>query len=187
MNAEQLIHEVETKGARLVANGALLELDVPTTFPEDLVQKLRQHKAEVLAALALRHEPHGSNPALPQASQLLDRLLAWAGGSAARWVSMRDTLLRTYSPSWERVDARDILVAWLGARVAVAQAQHELERLEQIRRPLTRGEQASKGGRKADISYYGRVAKHLEQRVPMALLADPAAARTIRALTKRTG
>lgn len=96
-----------------------------------------------------------------------------------RVMSILLRLLRIYAPRWEHIDARDLLVAWAAARLALTRAKCELRRYESLRRPLTRRELDAKGGRQADVSFWGRLSQRLETQVPAALAEDAEAKRVL--------
>lgn len=107
---------------------------------------------------------------------------AWAGYEPERWKRVHTALLRIYTPAWDRVDARDILVAWAAAWLALTRAKQELTRLESLQRPLGRRELDAKGGRQADVSFWGRLAHRLTAQAPTALAEDAKAAKVLAAL-----
>ena len=51
MNAPDLIRKVQSSGGAIWVEGERLELEVPYGFPETLIEELRDHKFEILAAL----------------------------------------------------------------------------------------------------------------------------------------
>lgn len=51
MNAAAIIDEVVRYGGRLSPNGDKLHVSTPKPLPADLMSRLREHKAELLAAL----------------------------------------------------------------------------------------------------------------------------------------
>lgn len=51
MTVEDLIYEVVAVGGEIWANGDHLELSAPRPLPEALVDRIRVHKSEILAAL----------------------------------------------------------------------------------------------------------------------------------------
>lgn len=110
------------------------------------------------------------------------RVRAWAGNKPERWKRVHTALLRIYTPAWDRVDARDILVAWAAAWLALIRAKHQLTRLESLQRPLTRRELDAKGGRQADVTFWGRLADRLAAQVPTALAQDAEVAKVLLAL-----
>ena len=120
-----------------------------------------------------------------QAVALAERVANWAGSDPERWKRVHTAVLRIYAPVWERVDARDILVAWAGAWVALTQAKRELKRLEDLRRPLINRECDAKRGRQADVSFWGRLARRLQAQVPGALADDAEAAKALAALVSK--
>ena len=103
---------------------------------------------------------------------MLKQLVDWAESAPERWSRLHKTLLRIYTPCWARVEARDILVAWTAARLAVVNAKRELTRLESLHRLLTVGERHATGARRADMSFWGRAAQNMEAQVPTALASD---------------
>lgn len=107
---------------------------------------------------------------------------AWAGNKPERWKRVHTALLRIYTPAWERVDARDILVAWAAACLALTRAKRQLTRLERLQRPLGRRELDAKRARQADMSFWGRLANRLVAQVPTALAEDAEAAKVLAAL-----
>jgi hypothetical protein len=54
VNVTDLIQEVQNQGGAIWVEGERLELQVPDCFPETLIEELRDHKAEIVAALS-RH------------------------------------------------------------------------------------------------------------------------------------
>ena len=120
--------------------------------------------------------------------QVFSQIMSWAGDDQKRWERIHNSLLRIYAPVWERIDARDTLVAWTGAWLALTRAMNQLKRLQTLNRPLTRNELATKGGREADISFYGRLTKRLNEQISAALSNDVEAARLLAKLcSRRTG
>lgn len=107
---------------------------------------------------------------------------AWAGNKPERWKRVHTALLRIYTPVWEHVDGRDILVAWAAACLALTRAKRELTRLEGLQRPLGRRELDAKRARQADMSFWGRLANRLAAQVPTALAEDAKAAKVLAAL-----
>lgn len=118
----------------------------------------------------------------PQAVAQLERVNNWAGSDQARWKLIHAALLHIYSPAWDRVDARDILVAWAAAWLASTQARHQLARFEGLQRPLTTRERDAKGGIQADVSFWERLASRLQTQVAAALTEDAEASRLLGAL-----
>jgi hypothetical protein len=57
MNVHQLLSEVESHGATIQVEGDMLALDLPNDFPENLIERLRQRKAEVLEHLRRTGNP----------------------------------------------------------------------------------------------------------------------------------
>lgn len=126
-----------------------------------------------------------SERALAPAQEQISRLTIWAGDDPLRWKRLHEALLRMYAPVWQRVNSRDILVAWAGAWLALAQAKRELVRLEGLRHPLTERECAAKGSRQADVRFWGRVARRFQARFPAALAEDSEAAKVLVALMNK--
>lgn len=62
---------------------------------------------------------------------------------------------------------------------------HDLEITLPLKRPLTPNERASKGGREADISFWGRLTKRFAGQIPAALSEDTEAARSLIKLCPR--
>ena len=121
-------------------------------------------------------------------NKVFNQIKAWAGEEPKQWGHLHNALLRIYAPRWERIDARDTLVAWTGAWLALTRAMNQLKRLQTLNRPLTRNELATKGGREADISFYGRLTKRLNEQISAALSNDVEAARLLAKLcSRRTG
>jgi hypothetical protein len=107
---------------------------------------------------------------------------AWAADDPKRWQRIHNALLRIYTPVWERIDSRDVLVSWAAACLALNRAKCELKRLESLRQPLSRRELDAKGGRQADVSFWGRLAHRLVAKIPEALANDAEATRVLIAL-----
>ena len=61
--AQKLIDEVESAGGVVQVDGGRLKLSAPAPLPDDLVQKLRDHKPEVIEFLAT--SKGGNLPVLP--------------------------------------------------------------------------------------------------------------------------
>lgn len=53
MNATALIEQVHAAGGEIRAEGDRLKLKAPAPLPPELVQEIKEHKAEVLAALSV--------------------------------------------------------------------------------------------------------------------------------------
>lgn len=68
---EVLIFRVVSLGARLEARGASLHVEAPRPLPDELMEALRQHKAEVLSLLAL---PEEARPLVAWAAWLAERV-----------------------------------------------------------------------------------------------------------------
>ena len=63
MNAAELLAEVTQRGGRLLPNGDRLRVEAPEPLPDDLLDRLRAHKPELLALL----DPGGLAEALTAA------------------------------------------------------------------------------------------------------------------------
>lgn len=50
--AQQLVQDVHSAGGTVVAAGGKLKLSAPAPLPDSLIEKIRQHKAEVIGLLA---------------------------------------------------------------------------------------------------------------------------------------
>ena len=103
---------------------------------------------------------------------MMSQILSWAGSDPKRWGLLHNALLRIYAPKWEHIDARDILVSWTAACLALTRAKRDLKRLERLQHPLTSREVDTKGGRQADVSFWGRLAQRLSAQIPSALTED---------------
>lgn len=128
---------------------------------------------EVIADLEQQH-------LLDQSSKLAREVSEWADNDSRRWQCLHSALLRMYTPAWERVDARDILVAWAAACLALTRAKRELMRLEN--RGATLRDLDAKMSRQADLSFWGRLADRLAAQAPTALAEDAKAAKVLAAL-----
>jgi hypothetical protein len=98
---------------------------------------------------------------------------------------LHNALLNIYFPSWERIDARDILVSWAAAQLAITSAKRQLKLLQEPQRPLTHGEQISKRAREADISFWGRLSQRLSTQVSVALDQDEKAVKILKSLLEK--
>lgn len=110
---------------------------------------------------------------------VVSQIISWAGDDPKRWKCLHNALLKIYAPTWEHIDARDILVSWVGAYLGLTTFQQQLKRLAKIPQPLTHAEQVSKRAREADISFYGRLIARMENKVLQALSEDTEATRVI--------
>ena len=108
--------------------------------------------------------------------QVYCQVMKWAADDPERWARIHSVLLRIYAPRWESIDARDILVGWTGAWLSLIRARQQLRRLQSLKRPLTWNERNEKGGREADIGFWGRLTKRLSGQIPAALSEDIEAA-----------
>ena len=107
---------------------------------------------------------------------MMSQIISWAGSDPKRWGLLHNALLRIYAPRWECIDARDTIVGWTGAWLSLTRAKQQLQRLQSLKRPLTWNERHEKGGREADISFWGRLTKRLSGQIPAALSEDIEAA-----------
>lgn len=145
----------------------------------------RENQSKVQGQVAYGYvaEALAASGALPSVHEEVScQVRAWAGNEPERWKRVHSALLRIYTPAWDRVDARDILVAWAAAWLALIRAKHQLTRLESLQRPLTRRELDAKRARQADMSFWGRLANRLTVQVPTALAEDAEAAKVLVAL-----
>jgi len=110
---------------------------------------------------------------------MMSQIFSWAGNDSKRWQRLHNALLRIYAPRWQCVDARDIIVGWTGAWLSLTRAMQQLRRLQSLKRPFTWNERNEKGGREADISFWGRLTKRLSEQIPLALSEDIEAARLL--------
>jgi hypothetical protein len=94
MTGADLLREVFRRGGEVWANGDWLELEYPDGFPDDLIEALKQRKAEILSTIRRRMVGDGQAPPLdrPPATErelrrwmdhtadpeVFDRWLAWA-------------------------------------------------------------------------------------------------------------
>jgi hypothetical protein len=108
----------------------------------------------------------------PELKPQVERVTEWAGEDPKRWQKLHSTLLRIYSPFWVSDEARCLLVAWVAAWLALSRAKRDLAHLGNLRRPLTRGERAAEAARHADISFWGRLIRHLDPQIPGVLAQD---------------
>ena len=113
------------------------------------------------------------------AQDMMSQILSWAGNDPKRWGLLHNALLRIYAPRWESIDARDTIVGWTGAWLSLTRARQQLQRLQSLKRPLTWNERNEKGGREADISFWGRLTKRLSGQIPAALSEDIQATRLL--------
>lgn len=134
-------------------NGELLNLDMfaPTSVPD----------CQVL-----------SDQLYIAAEELLRQLKFWAGNDPKKWEHIHSTLIQIYTPNWNVIDARDIIIAWTAANVARTHSVAELGRLQNLQRPLSQRETNSKKARKSDISFWTRLVDHLGNNVAHALVLD---------------
>lgn len=123
--------------------------------------------------------PTTSAPVTSSHQKLLSRVTEWAGDDPKHWQRLHGGLLRIYTPEWEYIDARDILVAWAAAYLALNRAKRELIRLEGLHDHLTRHEIDTKRARKADVTFWGRLVHRLGPQAPVALAQDTKAQKVL--------
>ena len=157
-----------------------LELAKKALVKEQPLEDPSKVQGEV--AQRLGGPPSVGNDALASAEERICRLTTWAGSDPIRWKRLHAALLRIYAPAWDRMDDRDILVAWAAACLALTQARRELRHFEGLGRPLTGREATAKAARKADVSFWGRLADRLAVQLPVALTEDTEAARMLNTL-----
>jgi hypothetical protein len=117
--------------------------------------------------------------------ELFNQLIEWAADDPKRWQQLKNTLQKIYAPAWERIDARDILVAWAAAHLALTSARQQLKGLYDLRRPLTGREHIHIRAREADITFWGRLTQRLAGQIPAALSQDTKAAELMAKLCSR--
>ena len=74
----------------------------------------------------------GGSASVTTCQVLFSQVAKWATDDPKRWERIRNALLRIYTPKWECINARDVLVAWAAALLALTRAKHELKRLENL-------------------------------------------------------
>lgn len=153
----------------------MLQVDAPADFPDDLIELLRKNKPEVLARL---------NPGAKTGFRL-DEVMAWAGDDHRRWERLLESLKRGWDLSQGIDSPRDVLVRWAMCHHRVAEARDQLRKLPGLKRPLTRREHDTQGGRQADISFYTRLVAALQARAPVALGQDVEARNRLRLVVRR--
>ena len=131
-----------------------------------------------------QHETRATDVDRPSITGEQARIAAvagWAGEDPKRWDKLVTQLKRTWDPTWAGDAPRDLLVAWAGANQRLAEAQAALDRLPR-NSSLSPRELATKGGRQADVRFYGRLSRGLLPRAAVALVADPEAVSLIEKL-----
>jgi hypothetical protein len=113
----------------------------------------------------------GTRPASGVPNTMI-RIKNWARMDMKRWQRLHGALLQIYAPQWQVIDARDQIVAWAAANLALARAKNGLVRLQNLKRPLSRRESDTQKSLQADMSFWGRLVGHLEAAIPLALLQD---------------
>lgn len=144
-------------------------------------------KSSGRVALSQRMEEEGLAPeslteecgSTRKANRVYHQVMKWAGDDPKRWRRIHNAFLKIYAPTWERIDARDMLVAWAAAHLAITSAQRRLKDLENLERPLTSREHDSKRAREADMSFWGRLVATMDSKALKALSEDAEATRVI--------
>lgn len=125
--------------------------------------------------------PIAGDAGLGAAQETLHGIEAWAASDPLRWRQIHEKLLSTYVPVWRQIEARDILVAWAAAHRALTEAKRELIRLEALGGQLTSADRRARGGRQADLSFWGRASDRFSRQAPAALGQDNDAERLLKA------
>lgn len=101
MSAPDLIREVQANGGAIWVEGERLELEVPDSFPETLIEELRDHKAEILAALC--HRADSASLPFPIGYGGLPAAQVEAAEAIMDKMGVTDPILRKYNIlSWVR-------------------------------------------------------------------------------------
>lgn len=199
MNPQEIVKQLKEQGITVSLAGENIRLQPGSRAPSDLVAALRLSKPAVIAYLQRgdTHVPTSANAASsnarpaedaeasPAARTLTRQLLAWAGQDVARWRRVHAALLSDYAPVGNQTDERDVLVAWAAARLGNSQALRDLARRESAGRPLNIRELDAAAARRADISFWERVARRFEPGIPATLTTDTVAAKVIRGIILR--
>ena len=90
--ALEIVHRVRLLGADLLVDGDRLQLDAPSDFPEELIDQIREHKADVLKLVV--NQAHEENL---QDSDI-EELLAWATGLSDRDIVLDDKVAYVEAP-----------------------------------------------------------------------------------------
>ena len=102
MKAADLILEVQTRGGSIWVEGEHLEVEVPCSFPNVLIEEIRDHKPEILAMLT------------EQTETILDRLRTgqvWLTSQHQRWqagdtTAANDAEFSRVWDGWWKLDIR---------------------------------------------------------------------------------
>ena len=121
-----------------------------------------------------------------RATELADRVKGWAAGDSIRWKKLHKALLRKYSPQWDVIDARDVVVAWVAAWMALTDAEREIERLNHLRGRVNQREALARDARNADVRFWARVVDQLDSRVLRAFSRDTEALKLVEAFVSRS-
>jgi hypothetical protein len=130
VSALPLIEAVQRAGGAILLQGDRLRLSAPEPLPEDLVQELRAHKAEVIDHLQHARGPKLAQPAtglLPDGTvPPVEVVASWAAG-VTRLAKM--PLTRTYpTHAWQQliIDAERFLDDWAQQAAALGWPSWEL-------------------------------------------------------------
>jgi TubC N-terminal docking domain len=129
MSAVPLIEAVRRAGGAITLRGDRLRLSAPEPLPDNLLQKLRAHKAAVIDHLQHAGQPKLGQPAtdaLSHGTVTPVELASWAAG-VARLATMSPP--RTYPPrAWQQliVDAEKFLDRWAAQAAALGWPAWEL-------------------------------------------------------------
>lgn len=158
---ETLVANAAALGVRLEVRDKVLHLEGPSPYPSDLIDNFRQHRAEVLGYLS-------------SVGELCNRVAVWAGDDPECWKTVLTVLKRKWDLSKGLDSPRDLLVCWASAHYRRSKANTALKKLSEMRgmRRLTPGEERAERGRKADVDFFGRLARALDSRGPTALALD---------------
>ena len=186
--AVELVRHVQSLGARLWVEEEQLQLDAPSDFPDDLIDLLRQHKADILEILPgitgdsvseqhRRPLADGGQVAKSESGQLplqalINGVAQWAGDDPKQWGMVVKKLSRRWEPAtWYVNTSRDVLVAWASVNERRSEANVALTRMKGIRQPSKR-ESAARAAHRADVSFYGRLSEGFRTRAAAALQQD---------------
>lgn len=172
-----------------LAEGCRLQARRFTLLPVELQRELLDHRLELLEYLANDGAvpPFKPTTANNRSVDEKDRavhpfaiaVIKWANNTPLRWKSLKSRIIKIYQPVWERIDARDVIVSWIAAHLALPTAEEELEHYNLLRRRLTHNEIIHRNARSADVSFWGRMVKRLDVQVGPALEADAEARQMI--------
>ena len=129
MSAVPLIEAVQRAGGAIILRGDRLRLSAPEPLPENLLDELRAHKAEVIDHLQHARRPKLAQPAtdaLTHCTIPSVEIASWVAG-VARLTTMPPP--RTYpAHAWQQliVDAERFLSDWAPQAVALGWPEWEL-------------------------------------------------------------